>query len=483
MNHLAVHLERVRRRWVLVAAIAVVAALAALVGVLVRPEGFTGRAALAIVSQNRSPDQDAVLGRGYVDLFNQPSQQQVLAQRLGLGPDVTFSARLAAGSPIIYVEAVAPDPELAASAATRLASTYRDDVRNNLTPDRVAAAAELTTQLQAAQGRLASLSPTSPDRRAATDQINSLQAQLTTVQSNTTNQLKDLQLDAGVTENATGSTRTLVLALLGGVVGGVALALALGLVETRLSTPLEARSRLGREVLAVVRDGADPAGHRSLADVLALPDLPVPGALAVAPADEGSGLAALVASSLARMRSRQRGGVLLIQADRGARAPIGAPGVAEVLERDEAVDLADTVVAAEGVWTVPHGNPRDDLEVVCSREGAAELLRRARTLADLVVAEVPSPATSAAGTVLCAAADRVLLVVEQGVTRAADARLAIARAERAGAQILGVVLVVRPPGTPAAADRDGGHLAPEPMATRSAVPVPRPAAVPHRIEG
>jgi hypothetical protein len=482
VNQLAVHLERVRRRWVLVVVIVVIATAAALVGVLVRPDSWTGRAALAIVSQNRSPEQDAVLGRGYVDLFNQPSQQQVMAGRLGLGPDVRFDAVLAVGSPIVYVEATAPDPDRAARAATLLATTYRDDVRNNLTGDRVTAAADLTTQIKAAQARLDDLPPTSPERRTLTDQIGTLQSQLVTVESNTTNQLKDLQLDAGVTEDSSGTLRIVGSALVGGLAAGVGLALLLGALEPRLVSPNEVRTRLGREVLAEVTAGSAP-GMRALTDVLALPDLP--GVLAVVgggPAGSGAGA---VASGLGRMRARQHGSALLLRAAAGGTATV-ALGVSDFLDQDEPrrMALSTLVVDDHGLGVVPPGRPREDLDTVCSRDGAREIVRQARDIADLVVVEAPAAAHSATGILLCAAADRTVVVVEPGTTRTDEARRVLDRVERAGGTVLGVVLVHGPEQpAPLPPEGAGAHRSEATWTRPTPSPSPRPPQVPHGVGG
>ncbi len=401
-----------------------------------------------------------------------------------------FTASLAAGSPILYVEASAPEPDRAAQAATLLATTFRDDVRNNLTGDRVAAAAELTTQLQASQARLADLPLTSPERRTLADQIGTLQNQLVAVQSNTTNQLKDLQLQAGVTEDPGGAVRIVGLALVGGLAGGIALALALGLLERRLTSPTEVRARLGREVLADVVAGPDPDGMRALADVLALPDIPVPGALAVVAADPVGTSTGAVATSLARLRARQHGSALLLHAASRADAPAGALGVSDFLDQDvpHTTTLDALVVDDGGLRVVPPGRPREDVDAICSRGGAAELLRAARGLADLVVVDAPAAATSAAGPVLCGAADRTVLVVEQGATRTADARRALDRAERAGARVLGVVLVrgddraaTPEAGDEAVPDHVGNHrnddTRPQPVVSA------RPTHVPHGVRG
>ena len=64
-------------------------------------------------------------------------------------------------------------------------------------------------------------------------------------------------------------------------------------------------------------------------------------------------------------------------------------------------------------------------------------------LADLVIIDAP-PVESVEGQVVCSAADRSLLVVEEGETRARDASAALDALAQAGGTALGVVLVRNP---------------------------------------
>jgi polysaccharide biosynthesis transport protein len=449
----AVHLEHVRRRWALVVLLAVVAGVVSAAALLIAGPSYTGRAALAIVSQNRSPDQDAVLGRGYVDLFNQPSLQAEYARRDALAPDVAFSARLAAGTPVIYVEATSPDADVAGRAATALAVTLRDDVNTNLTPDRVAAATDLTNRLKAAQARLATLSPTSPDRGNVANDISSLQNQLGTVQANSTNQLRDLQLDAGVTENAPPMTRTVTLAVLGGALVGLLAAALLGAAEPGLRSATQIRARLGLDILARLdRTGSAADTDRELARVLSHPGLGRPGTLALASVGSGDDAEAAgrdrgwVSAALARLAVRQGDLALLLRADVAGDPrddELGRrPGVADVLARHGGAPLDGFVHRdAQGLLAVGPGSRRDDLYTLFSRERTPTLVAAARTNADLVVIDAPAVVEPGdAGAVVCSVAPGTVLVLT-GATRAADARVALDALTRAGARVLGVVTV------------------------------------------
>ena len=112
------HLARIWRRRFLVAAITLLAGLAAF-GATVRHSGtrYTGTTTLITVDQNSSPDQIATLATGYVDMFIQPSFQDMLRARLGLPADVSLTAQTAAGSQIISISATAPDEATAQRAA------------------------------------------------------------------------------------------------------------------------------------------------------------------------------------------------------------------------------------------------------------------------------------------------------------------------------------------------------------------------------
>jgi polysaccharide biosynthesis transport protein len=107
------------------------------------------------VSQKRPPEQETVLAQGYADYFNQPSSQDVLRRHAGVGvdPSVTLDARIAAASPIVYIEATAADPNIAEGSATRMALALRDDVDAGLQGNSAAQIQQLQRQLDAARAQ------------------------------------------------------------------------------------------------------------------------------------------------------------------------------------------------------------------------------------------------------------------------------------------------------------------------------------------
>ena len=196
MSPLQIQWDRIRRRWVLILVIGIVAAAGSLGASLLQGSTYTGRSALTIVSQDRAPEQDTVLAQGYADYFNQASSQQQLRQTAGVDSSVGLNARIAAASPIVYIEAIAESPEVASESATKMAVALRDDVNSSLGGDSQARQlSELNQQLATAQ------------RTGDQTQVSALQRQISELQGQNTNQLQDLQLNAGVVANPTNATR------------------------------------------------------------------------------------------------------------------------------------------------------------------------------------------------------------------------------------------------------------------------------------
>src|SRR5262245_426645 len=89
---------------------------------------YSTRAALTVLSQNRSPDQDATLSQGYADFFNDGVYQSKLREAAGVPEDVTFEAHTALASPILYVTATSNSESDVSSAASAMASALRTQV-------------------------------------------------------------------------------------------------------------------------------------------------------------------------------------------------------------------------------------------------------------------------------------------------------------------------------------------------------------------
>jgi len=441
MSPLLIQWDRIRRRWVLVLVIALVAAAGSLGASLLQGTTYTGRAALTIVSQNRAPEQDTVLAQGYADYFNQPSSQEVLRQSAGVPSSVQLNARIAAASPIVYIEATAKDANLAANASSKMAVALRDDVNQGLSANTGRQAQDLQRQLAQAQAA------------NNNDQVSQLQKQISNLQDNT-NQLQDLQLNAGVAANSTNAGRNAAAALVGGLLFGALLTMALGRFENRIVTPSEVRDRLDLPVLAVLggrrRSGEDARSQllRSLMGLTNAYGMPTPGSLAVTGPYSSRASKSRVAVALAGLRALQGQTTLLVQTDLESD-PIPSElssmaGVADFLA-ERGGSRIDGKVYSNGraLLVAPPGSKREDLFALFSKSHVQRLLRQGSALADLVVVDAP-PAEAVEGQVVCSAADRSLLVIEEGETRSRDATAALDALGHAAATAIGVVLVRNP---------------------------------------
>lgn len=448
MSPLRLQLDRIRRRGWLVLAIAVLAILAALAASRGEQATYTGKSTLTITSQDRAPEQDAVLAQGYAEYFNEGSYQQILRARAGVPADVTLNARTAAASPIVFVEAVASNPDVAASAATRMAETFRDDVNANLRADRDQAVEELRKEIAGARAELDSVSDDSAESTLITSTILALQDRMAAIQSDNSNQLQELQLDAGVSSSSPNLVQNVALGLVGGLILGCLAALAFAAVENRLATADDVRDQLGLDTLAVIPDGKSRSAARSrvqqlmrLANLVSLSDLPRPMTVAVA-APRATTSTSHVAEGVAAYRAVQGERTLLVKADLHDEHRDRRPGVAEFLAGPSGVGLDGMVLRGRvgSMQVLPAGNPPADPYALFSHDRFADLVERAKSIVDLVVIESPPINEAAEGQVVCTTADGVILVIEENATRTADAAETCQLLEQVSATLLGVVI-------------------------------------------
>ncbi|MGE3285941.1 MAG: hypothetical protein AB7J32_07530 [Pseudonocardia sp.] len=451
MSPLQVQLERVRRRIGLVIAITLIAVVGAVVYSVASPVRYTGTSTL-IVSSGARAEEDAVLAQGYVEYINEPSAQDALLQAANL-TGVDFEARTGASSPIVYIDAVADNAQLASTGAKTIAQTFRDQVNGGIQAGADSTIAALRAQLEAAQTALAR--PLTPDaeKSVIATQINSLQDQILKVQTDAVGrQLKDLQLTPAVSSSTPDPIVNGVLALFGGLILGIAAALALAGAENRITSPQEVRQRVGLDTLAVVGGGSSDTSTaqraeqlKGLANVVSLSDMSQPATLAVT-AVRSAKLSAQVAEGVAFYRAQQGQRTLLIRADLdpGRHHPgyPGRPGLGEFLAGRPGVRLQPIVVrdALSGMLVLPAGTARDDPYSLFAPDRFVDVVEQAGRLADLVVIDAPPVIEAAEAQVICASADRTILVIEEGVTRSADAVEARERLERVHVQLLGAVL-------------------------------------------
>jgi polysaccharide biosynthesis transport protein len=432
------HLARIWRRRFLVAAIALLAALLA-VGVSMRHKGtqYTGTATLITVSQNSSPDQTASLATGYVGTFIQPSFQRMLQAKLGLPSDVSLTAQTAAQSPIIFISATAPDAATAQRAAGAAAAEFLREVNANLQSGRD----NLIDQMRRA---------VKADTKATTGNIRvpaeiDMQDRINGVNADPTNDLQILQSNAGVTAKSSGAKKTIAVALVGGLIFGCLLAWVLGAASRRLSSPAELMEKARIEPLVVIPPGGGAKAElqrerqlRQLAATVALLDVPKPAVIAVAPVERTPG-ADEIAKSLARYRAGHGARTVLVHAD-GAPAPLDAD------EGDIDSVAVRWSLTSESGGRMREVFPVDDTQDVgrpLGMEHLGKLVTSLRSRADLVVIQSPVVSESAESYMVCAIADRTLLIA--GVGSSAESVVAARdQMERVGVSLLGVAFVERP---------------------------------------
>jgi hypothetical protein len=431
------HVARIWRRRFLVAVIALLAALLA-VGVSMRHKGtqYTGIATLITVSQNSSPDQTASLATGYVGTFIQPSFQRMLQAKLGLPADVSLTAQTAAQSPIIFISATAPDAATAQRAAGAAAAEFLREVNANLQAGRD----NLIDQMRRA---------VTADTKATTGNIRvpaeiDMQDRINGVNADPTNDLQMLQSNAGVTAKSSGAKKTIAVALVGGLIFGCLLAWVLGAASRRLSSPAELMEKARIEPLVVIPPGGGTKAElqrerqlRQLAATVALLDLPKPAVVAVAPVEPMPGTDD-IAESLARYRADHGARTVLVHAD-------GAPVPPDAVEGDiESVAVRWSLTSESG-GRMREVFPVDDTQDVrrLGMEHLGRLVTSLRGMADLVVIRSPAVSESAESYMVCAVADRTLLVA--GAGSSADSVVAVRdQMERVGVSLLGVAFVERP---------------------------------------
>ncbi|WP_345602718.1 hypothetical protein [Pseudonocardia adelaidensis] len=442
-------------------------ALAALWSVSTATTTWTATTALTSQSQERSPDQDGVLALGYVDYFNQDSYQQLLRAQAGIPDDVSLSAKTGASSPILYIQASGPSEGAARDAAASAAEVFRDDVREALVAERRQAVNDLQAEIDGHVQELNSLQRTDVEKNVMLDQIRSLQGRLTEFLADNTNHLKQLQPEPGVSSSTPSPMIDIVSGVVGGAILGVLIALVMAVLDRRVHTTGDVQDAAGRPVLAEL--GRRRAGRRErlqhlLNGLSASEDGSTP-VVAVAGVRRGDGASAL-AHELAAAWAARRGGALHVMAD--FRVPVTGyehvAGFADVLQGQVTV-LATTIPLGDGVRVLPPGRVADiDPYAVAEPRHLTWALEEASTTAGLVVVEAPPVLDAPEGQSICAAAQRVVLVVDGRNTRADDLREAVVLLEAVGARIAGIVI-----------DRSGGRLSSEP-----ALPAPvdvRPAPV------
>jgi capsular polysaccharide biosynthesis protein len=454
-------MDRVRRYWWLVVGIAAVCALGAVAATVTQGTTYTGRASLIVSSNDRSPDQDAVLVQGYAVYFADPSLQSKLLTDAKVPAGVSVSASAAAASPILLVDATAADPVTAQAAANAVALAFRRDINRVRVANNAAALAQLQRELRRNLVLAGKAGPYRPAQAVLTAVITDIQDRILQIRGDQVNLLQVLQLNGGVSESSPRLVRNVVFGLFGGLIIGVLAALGVGRMSNRLRTRTDISERLGLSTLAELPRAGTSGGARErrlrlrqLADLVRV-QVREPAVVAVTAPRQGAGTAT-VARGLARQWAEQGYPTLLVCAGTDSEIPVpragrrGGDGPEFGL-----VDFPRTAVWAalsssispgpvSGMWVVTPRRSSGDTDEEIDLDEIRRLLAQTESLATFVIIEAPPVIDSVDAQLLCAAAGRTLLVVESPATRTAEATEAVAVLEHTNAGLLGAVLVHSP---------------------------------------
>ena len=459
-------LHRVQDYWWLVGGVMAVCLLAGIAATISTPTTYTGRASLIVSSSDRAPEQDAVLVQGYADYFNGGAYQSKLTSEGTLKDGVAVSAEVAAGSPILLIDATASDPEVAQSAAAEVAGTFSEDVGEVRLAENSAELTVVQGQFNRYQTLIAKGSPYAPSESV----MSALQDRILQLRASQVNVLQELQFDGGVTEQQPSWSTNILLALMGGLILGILAALLASEVSRRITSRQEAISGLSPLVEVPEGGRADVVEERrlrfrQLAEIVA-GQLPGRAAVAVTEPVGGNGTA-MVARGLARRWAEQGQSTLLVRANADGDASL--PEDCRVDCPDEriserpvdatwgALDGAVLPGPVSGMWVLRpdqlssregNGEPRG-----LDRDKVRQLLDRAELMEISVIIEAPPVVESADGHLLCDEAGRTLLVVEDSRIRSSETAEAVSLLTRSSSDLLGAVHVLSADGDDRRLDR------------------------------
>jgi succinoglycan biosynthesis transport protein ExoP len=432
-------IEQTRKRWWLVAMVAVLAMLVAVAPSVLARTTYVGKSTLTL--PGLSPVDGSLIIVGYMTIFNDPATIARLTATTKFPKGVTFEARAIAASPMLSIEATANSPEVAQDAAYDMAEAFRADVNSVAQKGTDLYVAELKRQLGA-------IPPLAPDG-SANPYFVALQNRIDDAGSNSSHLLQVLQPRAGVTENAPKIASTLALGAAGGLVLGILAALGLAALSTRLTNSADLRDKAGVEPLvevpnsgSVKLDNVRRDRLRTLANLVSLEDLPKSKVIALTDSRGGRG-ARDIAKGLAELSAQQGRRTVLIYADNDPSEPAGGAGFNDALAHSSLVLELLKDGDVESLKILPAGSILTDRYALMTREKIVAVLNELRTGADTIIVAAPSIAETAETQLVCAAADGTILVVTRGSSRASDVTSAAETLEKVHAVLLGAVLIDR----------------------------------------
>jgi capsular polysaccharide biosynthesis protein len=449
-NSLGSKLTAVRRYWWIVVAVVWLAVLGALVSTARTPTTYLGRTSLIVASNDRSPEQDAVLVQGYVSYFNDAAYQRQLLAATGVDNKVLLSAQAAAASPILVISATASDPDRAQSAAIAVAKAFKDDINKIHDQKTAEALATLQDELDTARGRRDEVV------------VAALQERIGQLQADRENVLQELQNRGGVSAQPPSLFNNLVLALAGGLVLGVLAALALAKFSTRLRSRHDVADKVGLNTLVELpgpRTKGAQLGRvqrvRQLANILRA-RLAGPGVVAVTQATGGAATN-VVARGLAMEWATQGYPTVLVRfggdseslpSRIGETTPVGPVEASASLSRMRAGPVPGMFIL-DMRPSLAGGAPK------LPAMKLTELLELEQLVGAFIIIETPAVLDSADAQAASLAADATILVIDTQVAKVPETREAVGVLRQPGVVLLGAVLA---PVRDEESNPDEGHL-------------------------
>ncbi|SNT02522.1 Capsular polysaccharide biosynthesis protein [Geodermatophilus pulveris] len=418
-NTVGALLARLRRYWSVVLVVTAVAVLAALAVTATTPTTYVGRTSLIVSSNDRSPDQDAVLVQGYAVYFDDGAYQEQLLRDAQIPGDVPVSAESAAASPILVISATTSDPDTAQSYAIRVAKAFMDDINRVRAQSQAQQLVTLQDQLDTALGS------NSPTAQAV---VAGLQDRIEQIQDDQVNVLQELQAQGGVSAQSPSLFGNLLPALAGGLFLGLVAALFLASLSGRLHTGQDVADKVGLGTL-VELPRTRARREQRLGQLANITRARLGGSrvVAVAQPEEGSA-ASLVACELAREWARQ--GFRTVLVDTGGESAIVDQSAVPQVRPGRLPGLSLLPLALRST---------EDAEGLPVSE-VGELLHHEALAGQYVVMAAPAAVQCALAQAMCQTADQTILVVDTEVTRVAAAREAVAVLRQMGATLMGAVV-------------------------------------------
>jgi polysaccharide biosynthesis transport protein len=483
-----------RRKWVILAVLAIVVGGVALVSTYVLTKKYTGTTTLRVVTPSslssdivRASDLEYLdrLENTYAKIATSPPLIAALRRKLALTekPDVNVSVR--ANTELMELAVAASKPAVAASASNTLADLLIARIRfldeqtvaksDRVFTDRLVQLEEQIVREQqqiaaleakgdlltpAERSQLIRLRESVRIRRASIIGLQDRYEQDRIAQASRANTISVVLPATRPTNPSSPRVKlNIAVGLFVGLLGGIALAFLLENLSTRVQSSAEIQETAGTQVLSMIPttkftsrepllNGGSPAeeAFRRLRTTLFTlgQSMPLKSVL-VTSAEQNEGKSTIVSNlgvSIAMSGHR----VLIVDGDLRIPSQHGifdlpnGRGLSEVLRGEIPIDEALETTSYPGLFLLPAGDKRDSDPTELLRTGMPSLIARLTNTFEIVLIDSPALLPVADGLALAPQVDGVLMVAGQAQTHRAALQQAVNELARFDVSPIGVVV-------------------------------------------